>query len=226
MRIGKTSTWWGFCLALVFATASVAGCNRDPHVAMLKYAKSGDTYMAAGKMAEAIVEYRNALEKDPRAGDVRVKLADAYLRQGDGGNAIEEYVRAADLCLTPTFSSRPAICFCWPGGSTMRRSAPDKALERDPKNVDAQILLANALAGLKDLDGAVAQLEEAITLNPDRSATYTNLGEIELGRGRRRKPKRLSGGPSNCARKSSNAHLALCELSVGGRAIAAAEEQI
>jgi len=74
-------------LALV---SSATGCSRDPHKAMLKYASSGDNYAAAGKHAEAIIEYRNALEKDPRAGDVRVKLAKEYLTQGDGAKAIQE----------------------------------------------------------------------------------------------------------------------------------------
>ncbi len=62
----------------IMLVCSIAGCSRDPHAAMLKYAKSGDAYVAAGKTAEAIIEYRNALEKEPRAGDVRLKLADAY----------------------------------------------------------------------------------------------------------------------------------------------------
>ncbi len=42
-------------------------------------------------------------------------------------------------------------------------------LANDPKNVQAQILRGSALAGLKDLDSAIAQIEEAIDLDPDRS---------------------------------------------------------
>ena len=40
------------------------------------------------------------------------------------------------------------------------------ALALDRKNVEAQILLANSLAGLKDLDGAIEEIEEAIRLDP------------------------------------------------------------
>src|SRR6185369_12164774 len=87
---------FGYATALsVFALSS--GCSRDPHSAMLKYAKSGDEYAAAGKHAEAIIEYRNALDKEPRAGDVRVKLAETYLKRGDLGRAAQEYIRAADV---------------------------------------------------------------------------------------------------------------------------------
>ena len=63
------------------------------------------------------------------------------------------------------------------------KARAQQLLARDPKNVEAQIVLANALAGLKDVDGAVAQIEDAIKSNPERSGTYANLGALELARG-------------------------------------------
>ena len=94
--------WRGFRFLAVVgplgATALVcAACSRDPHAAALKYAKSGDEYASSGKTAEAIIEYLNALEKEPRAGDIRLKLADIYLKQGDTAKATQEYIRAADV---------------------------------------------------------------------------------------------------------------------------------
>src|SRR5204862_1138664 len=61
-----------------------------------------------------------------------------------------------------------------------------KVLERDPHNVRATVALGNALAGLKDLSGAVAQLEEAIRLDPTRSGSYSNLAALQLGAGKRK----------------------------------------
>src|SRR3954447_4114177 len=95
-NILKTSRF-PLMLAGFIVLVECAACSPDPHSAMLKYAKSGDTYAAAGKTAEAIVEYRNALEKEPRAGDVRLKLAEAYVKQGQGSKAAQEYIRAADV---------------------------------------------------------------------------------------------------------------------------------
>src|SRR3954449_10662167 len=84
------------CGLIALAAVSAAACSGDPHAAMLKFAKSGDAFATAGKLPEAIIEYRNAVQQEPRAGDVRVKLAETYIRQGDLAKAIEEYVRAAD----------------------------------------------------------------------------------------------------------------------------------
>jgi tetratricopeptide (TPR) repeat protein len=42
--------------------------------------------------------------------------------------------------------------------------------------------MGNALAGVKDVDGAIAQIEEAIDADPQRVLTYTNLGTLKLAK--------------------------------------------
>src|SRR4030095_13295719 len=84
-----------------------------------------------------------------------------------------------------------------------------KALAREPKNVDAQVLLANALAGLRNFDGAIAELEEAIQLNPDRSLTYANLGQLEFNRGNRDAAEQAFKRAVELAPSSSMSHLSL-----------------
>src|SRR5690349_17097757 len=135
---------------LAVLTIAVSGaCSRDPHAAMLKYASSGDAYAAAGKPAEAIIQYRNALEKEPKAGDVRLKLADAYLKQGDASKAVQEYIRAADVLTDPAVQLKAGSLLLMARRFDDAKVRAEKALEIDPQNVDAQILLANSLAGLK-----------------------------------------------------------------------------
>ena len=60
----------------------------------------------------------------------------------------------------------------------------NRVLERDPHNVRATVTLGNALAGLKDMTGAIAQLEEAIRLDPTRAGSYSNLATLQLGAGK------------------------------------------
>jgi putative PEP-CTERM system TPR-repeat lipoprotein len=172
-------------IVLVLAVV-VAACATDPQAAKQKFVASGDEYAAAGKLAEASIQYLNAIQQDPNAGDVRVKLAEVYLNAGDFGRALQEYARAADLL--PDDSSVQLKA----GGLLLMaaqfddaRLRAEKVIEKDAKNVDALILLANAFAGLNDFDSAVAQIEEAIQVNPARGATYSNLGSLELSRGKR-----------------------------------------
>src|SRR5580765_5220971 len=80
---------------LGFVLVSLAGAcskpNADAHL------KKADAYVEQSRLPEAIVEYRLALQADPKRGDIRLKLGEAYMRSRDGSNALEEYVRAADL---------------------------------------------------------------------------------------------------------------------------------
>lgn len=174
----------GIALAgvLLFALA----CHRDPAAASRRYVASGDKYVSAGKFAEAALEYRNAADLQPLDGGVRVKLADALLRSGDAGAGAGEYVRAADLLPDDRGVQMKAGSLLLLGGRfSDARAVAEKLLKKNPKDVEAEILLANALAASKDLDGAVQQIEEALRIDPNRSGTYSNLGELEQTRGHR-----------------------------------------
>jgi putative PEP-CTERM system TPR-repeat lipoprotein len=176
---------------------------------MLKFTQSGDAYAAQGKIAEAIIEYRNALDQEATTGDVRIKLAEAYLRHGEPAQAAEEYIRAADLMPDPAVQIKAGRVLLLGRRFDDARVRAQKALANDPNNVDALILLANALAGLKDLHGAIAQLEEAIKLSPERSQTYTNLGQLELSRGRREAAETAFRRAVELAPQAANARIAL-----------------
>jgi tetratricopeptide (TPR) repeat protein len=176
---------------------------------MLKFTQSGDAYAAKGKVAEAIIEYRNALDQEPTAGNVRIKLAEAYLRHDELARGADEYIRAADVVPDAAVQIKAGTLLLLGRRFDDARVRAEKVLTTDPKNVVAQILLANALAGLKDLDGAVAQLEEAIKLSPGRSQTYTNLGQLELSRGRREAAEAAFRRAAELAPQSANARLAL-----------------
>jgi tetratricopeptide (TPR) repeat protein len=58
------------------------------------YADVGDVWLSSGMYAEAIREYRRALELGPAFVDIRAKLAGALRDQGEREQAIEEYEEA------------------------------------------------------------------------------------------------------------------------------------
>src|SRR6186713_2672747 len=115
------------------------GCRANPDVAKQEYLKSGDRYVEQGKLPEAVVQYRNALQQDPRFGEARLKLAEVYAKQGDARNAYREYIRAADLLPNNVDAQVKAA-----GMLLVARQFEDakaraqKALAKDPKNVPAK----------------------------------------------------------------------------------------
>jgi hypothetical protein len=82
----KRSALWSAAMLAILLSA----CQRDPSVLKQRFLESGDAFVAAGKYAEAAIEYRNALEKDPRAGDVREKLGEVFLQTGSFASALRE----------------------------------------------------------------------------------------------------------------------------------------
>ena len=175
-----------YLIPILLASVLSTSCARNPEVAKRAYLESGDRYFADKKYNEAIVQYRNAIQQDPRFGEARSKLADAYLHVNNPAGAYREYVRAADLLPANAESQLKAgQVLLLAGRFEDAKARADRILANDPKNLQAQILRGTALTGLKDLDSAIAQMEEAITLDPDRSGSYDNLGALQLAKGNR-----------------------------------------
>jgi Flp pilus assembly protein TadD len=61
------------------------------------------------------------------------------------------------------------------------RARADQALALEPNRVDALVLRANALAGLKDLDGALRDVEQAMALEPS-AGVLANAATLRLAR--------------------------------------------
>jgi tetratricopeptide (TPR) repeat protein len=202
-----------FLLAPVAILFVTAGCSRDPEVAKREYVRSGDAYVAKKQYSEAVVEYRNAIQRDPRFGEARAKLADAYFQAGDVENAFREYIRAADLLSNDVTAQLKAGEMLLVGRRYEdARARADAALAREPQNVEAQILRANALAGLNKVDDAVKEVEDAIRRAPDRSASYANLGALQMIRGDRNEAEAAFKQAAAMSPKSPQGYLALANF--------------
>ena len=197
------------CLLMV-AAAVVGSCGKISGVDKTTHAERGDKYAAEKKYKEAIIEYRGAIQQDPRFGEARYKLAEAYVQVNDLQNAFREYMRAADLLPASLEAQLKAGSFLLLAGQFEdAKTRAGKALAIDPKHIGTQILLGNAMAGLKDLDGAIAEIEEAVQLDPTQSRTYANLGALQLARGKTEEAEVAFKKAVEIDPKSLNAHLAL-----------------
>ena len=176
--MARTTSVCSVLLLGLLATAPIA-CRSNPTTTKAQHIERGDAYLAEKKINEAIIEYRNAVNIDPRAGEARTKLGEAYFENRDLRNAFGEFVRAADLMPDNAEAQiRAGQVLLLVGQFEDAKTRADKVLANDAKNVTAQILRGNALAGLKDIDGALAQIEGAIATDPSQGINYANLGAI------------------------------------------------
>lgn len=192
--------------ALLLAT-SCSKPTADDHL------KKATDYLANSRLDEAIIEYRLALEVDPKRGDIHTKLADAYLEKRDLAGAYREYIRAADTLPNDDAAQVKAGNFLLLSKSFEdAKTRANKVLDRDPKNVDATILLGNALAGLQDMDGALAQFQEAATLNPTEDRAYESVGAVQAMRGQKPAAEASFRKAIEVAPKSVQARMALANF--------------
>jgi tetratricopeptide (TPR) repeat protein len=173
----------GRLLAACALSLIVVGCS-DPEVQKVKYFEQGNTLMAAGKLADAIIEYRNAIKLDAKYGEARFQLARALEQRGDR-SASGEYVRAADL-LPSHFDAqiKAATILLKARRFEQAQQHADKALVLHPRSAEAQVVKAYTLAGMQDMDGALEEMERATQAADGDYRPFTNLGGLHASQGK------------------------------------------
>jgi tetratricopeptide (TPR) repeat protein len=168
-------------LALLVVLSSVACSN--PEKAKRAALDNGNEYFASKQYREAIVEYQNALSYDANFVEAHQRLAESHLALGNGGRAFQEFIRVADLIPDdPDAQIKAGNFLLLAGQFEDAKTRALRAIEKAPRSVEARVLLANATAGLKDIDTAIQQAEEAIKLEPN-SRAYQNLAVLRLRSG-------------------------------------------
>ena len=224
MMVGRTVRRLSLAVAAIVMAVS---CSKDPEVAKRESFARGEAYFEQQKFHEAIVEYRAAVQKDARFGEARAKLAAAYVAVNNPQGALREYVRAADLLPKDAGIQLKAGQFLHLAGRFQDAKArAEVLLALEPHNIDGHILQGNALAGLKDLKGAIAEIEEAIQIDPKESRAYLTLGMLELAREKRDAARAAFQQAVAISPKSIDARLALANFFIAVRDLPAAEQEL
>src|SRR5579871_4658065 len=82
-------------VCLLFAL--LAACLRDPRLAARRSVATGNGYFAKGKLKEASILYRRALQQDPQSADAWYQLGLVNLRLSYLTDAQKDFAEAAEL---------------------------------------------------------------------------------------------------------------------------------
>jgi tetratricopeptide (TPR) repeat protein len=168
----------------LFLAALMASSCTDPETAKLRHLERGDQYAAEKRDEFAVVEYASAVKIDPKFGEARFKLAETYERLNNLRVAFPEYIRAADALPDDRKAQVKATQLLLLSGRFEDAKARVAALlEKNPKDVEVLLLHANAMAALRDVAGAIAEIEEALKINPDSSQAFVSLGAVRMQSG-------------------------------------------
>jgi len=164
---------------LVAVAALAVGCAGREQAVRAAIAR-GDDYLRAGRASAAVIEYKNAIKKQPTSAEAYRKLGDAYAMQVRAEEAYRAYCSAVDLNPADGHSRVEAGRLLLSAGRFSEALVrAEQTLERDEQNVDAQVLAGRALAKMHRFDEAVAQIEAAIAID-HQPAAYAALGDARL----------------------------------------------
>jgi tetratricopeptide (TPR) repeat protein len=141
------------------------------------YYNLANTYFTAGKYADAIEQYQNAIRLDPKDASARYEIGQAYLRL----NRYDEAFAAFNESLK--INPKNAEVYHEMGNAYVRQdrtkealAAYQKAVSLKPDHAEAYFNLGNLYSKLEQMPEAIKAFQQATRYNPKDSDAYFNLG--------------------------------------------------
>ncbi len=160
-----------------------------------KYITLGDNYFKEGKFDEAIIEYKKALEIEPR-DDILNKLGQAHQQKRLAGKPEEQPAKIDTFTSKKTLDEMPrleteqelSIEELYDRGiSYYDKGMIDKAIEEfkevlelDPDDIETHYHLGNAYADKEIFDEAISIYKKVIEKNPEFIDAYLSLSTLYL----------------------------------------------
>ncbi|MCW2240937.1 XrtA/PEP-CTERM system TPR-repeat protein PrsT [Azospirillum canadense] len=174
----------GAALIALAAAGDPGAAHAARDTAAEKFFIDAGSQLKEGNVNAAVIQLRNALQRDPDFAEARELLGELGVRQGDLATAEKELRRALELRRT----ERTEIAL---GRVLVREGKLEEALtvvgmdaSTDALRGGKLTVRAQALVGLKRVDEAEPMLTEAIRLAPNAD-TYLETARVDLLRDRR-----------------------------------------
>jgi tetratricopeptide (TPR) repeat protein len=165
------------------AAALLAGCG-GARSRYLSHMHRGEQYLAAGEIDKASVEFRNALQIEPRAARALYLNGRVEERRGNLRDALGSYQAAIDADPDQTAARAAAGRMLVLSGAAPRALALiSPGLARHGNDARLLTVRGAARAQLNDLDGALADAQGAVRLAPDDADAIALLAALYQRRG-------------------------------------------
>jgi cellulose synthase operon protein C len=166
-------------IASLLACSSI-GCHRDPNVQKQKYLESGKRFANDGKYKEAAIQFANALKVDKNFAEAHYQLSKVYIKNGSPLQAFAELNRVVDLQPANVQARIDLGNLLLAGGQPIKaKEQADAVLAAHPNDPDAFALLSAVAAMQGDKTTALAHIQKALSIDPNRAQFHTTLGVIQ-----------------------------------------------
>jgi tetratricopeptide (TPR) repeat protein len=180
---------WLIISALIGACGGAAFYYRSaesPREARDRYLVAGYDYVKDGKMPEAVIMFKNAVQVDPNSAEARYELGLAHMRRRDLSQAFAELRRAVEL--KPALLNarhQLGLLYIIDRNIAGAREQLTAIRTHDSAAFEARYLGAAVALAEQDLDGALKEMGQAVhraedEKSPNLADVYIELGNIHL----------------------------------------------
>lgn len=169
-----------------FPDPLLAQVEERKHGSYLHHLHRGQRHEAAGRLADAVREYRRAADADPSTAQALVNLIAAHGKLGEFDDADLAYRQA--VALQPDFGEahyNHGVVRSLQGRHAEAAEAYRRALEANPLDAEAHVNLGAALEALGRPGQAERQYRKALQARPNFRLAHFRLGTHLFERGRR-----------------------------------------
>jgi tetratricopeptide (TPR) repeat protein len=171
------------CAGLLALGLALAGCGNS-HSRFASYMTRGKEYLAAGNLDKASVEFRNALQIEPRSDDAFYFNGRVAERRGNLREAVSFYQAAVDVQPADTRARASLAKMFVLGGATQQAlEVISPGLLDHPDDPDLLAARAAVRHQLKDDGEARADAERAVQLAPANENAIAVLAALALRSG-------------------------------------------
>jgi|GEM_PF-881875 len=169
--------FWVILFAVLLPIA--VSCSGSPEAKKAKHLERGDSYFAEQKFKEAIIEYKNVIQLDGSNAHAFERAGLAYLELGEAANAFAFLSKARDLN-PENLEVRLKLGNLYLLGRkpAESREEANAILERDPKHLEALVLLCEAAMSPEELDEALQRVKEVEADHRNQPRYHMALGTL------------------------------------------------
>ena len=166
------------CILLV--TPALGGCDwSSPEEKKAKHRERATSYFEKNQFHEALIEYRNVAQIDPKDADAHYRLALTYLKLGGLTNlqqAFAEINKTVELDKTDQDAQLKLGEIYLLGNEPVKaREQAEIVLVSAPQNPEGLLLRGRSLINEKRYQEGIAELKKAIELDPKTMQPYIDL---------------------------------------------------
>ncbi len=144
----------------------------------------GRLYKMNNQPEKAQEAFKKVLNADPDSKDGLSSLAQLYFEQGDYPETVELLKKIPEADMDPPLLDMLGYSYSQTRDFDAAVATYEKALAKDPENVELRRAYAMALMDMGNTPAARAEFEKILKADPDDAATYLQMAKLDRQEGR------------------------------------------